>query len=76
MDLLEGYIWREEKEWKKIAQQSAWIMSMHSKRPITVEKLLKKNKKLKKDEDKISPDEKVILFENLEARLGAVIHKK
>lgn len=52
--LIDGYNLKQEDEWYKIAQLAAWIMSPHTKRPISAKKLLgpstKQNGRVSQDE--------------------------
>ena len=39
-ELYEGYKWRNKREWEQNAQLAAWIISPHTKKPVTAKKLL------------------------------------
>jgi hypothetical protein len=47
MDLIEGYKWRNEREWEKVAQLAVWT-SQKLKKNMTAKKLLGTNYKKKK----------------------------
>jgi hypothetical protein len=64
-DLLEGYKWRNEREWERVAQLAVWT-SEKLKRSVTAEELLgKKNAK-----KKTTPEETRAVLLDLTNRLG------
>lgn len=65
-ELLEGYRYRERREWEKTAQLAAWIMSPHMKRRISGQDLLKKDGQQKKT----TPEETKEVMDDLISRLG------
>lgn len=62
-------MWREEKEWQRIAQLASWIMSPHVKKPISAEKLLGKSNKVK-SQKKVTTEEKKATLDQLEQSIG------
>ena len=67
--MVEGYKWREEREWERTAQLAAWLLSPHTKKKITADKLLGKDKR-KHKRKRVSPKEKAKIMEGLEKDLG------
>jgi hypothetical protein len=67
-DLVEGYVWREERQMERMAQLAVWITAPHLKKPWTVEKLLGKKKET--EQPKITPEDKKKLFEEMDAIFG------
>lgn len=72
--MIEGYKWREEREWERTAQLAAWIMSPHTKKRITANKLLGKEdghtQKKKRKTIKVTTEEKAEIMESLDRDLG------
>lgn len=67
--MVEGYNMREEREWERTAQLAAWLLSPHTKRKITADKLLGKDKQKRKTK-KVTAEEKAETLESLESDLG------
>lgn len=66
LELVEGYKYRNELEWRKIAQLASWIMAPHLKRPISADKLLGKDKKKKRT----TPEETTRVLDDLMSEFG------
>lgn len=47
-EMVDGYKLKDDLEWRKVAQLAAWVTAPHMKRPVTAEKLLKKQAEKKK----------------------------
>jgi hypothetical protein len=69
MELVEGYKWRNERDWEKVAQLAAWITAPHLKKPTTARKLLGKDKD-KKARRKVSSNEKRDELASLKRDMG------
>lgn len=65
-NMAKGYEVQQEREWKKIAQMSAWIMQSNGSK-VTADKLIKKPKVSHK---KVTTDEKQSTLNDLESQLG------
>ena len=65
LELIEGYKFREQREWDKLAQLASWTTAPHLKRPVSAKKLLGKEKK----KEKTTPKESKRLVEELKAEM-------
>jgi hypothetical protein len=66
MDMQEGFKYRDELAWEKIAQNASWFMATQMKNAPTAGELLGK----KLDKKKTSPDETKGVLYDLTKRLG------
>lgn len=66
--MMEGYNWSEEREWQRMAQLAAWVISPHTRRRVTADQLL--GKQQKGSGKKIPVAEQRLTLAELEKELG------
>ena len=66
LELVDGYRYRDEIEWRKLAQLASWTIAPHLKKPISANKLLGKDQKKKKT----TAEETAQVMNDLEAEFG------
>ena len=68
LDLIEGYKWRNEREWERTAQLAVWT-SQKLKKNVTAKKLIGKESKKKKT----TPEETKAVLTDLTNRFGGTL---
>lgn len=68
LDLIEGYKWRNEREWERTAQLAVWT-SQKLRKTTTAKKLLGKERKKKKT----SPEETKMVLTELTNQFGGTL---
>lgn len=62
--MMEGYLWREDQEWMRLAQLAAWTVQPHVKRPVTADQLYRSQSDREKQQ-KSSYEESKAFFEEM-----------
>lgn len=68
--MMEGYLWREDQEWMRMAQLAAWTVQPHVKRPVSADQLYRPQSEREEEQQTTYEESKAFFDEMTGAREG------
>lgn len=62
--MMEGYLWRDDQEWMRMAQLAAWTVQPHVKRQVTADQLYRPQSE-REEKKKTTYEESKAFFEEM-----------